>query len=186
MQTDTSIQTIQPTIDLAAKMQELQQLYPAYHRAWKSMLSTYGTVQIASEWRGTIGLMRFIEDTSTLPDNPDVYPDVAVKLKRKFPALMFELSNVYWKIPSKYKKLHLASPPASPVPKIQPASLSRFEAMTPQELEQQLDTLINLQMGGNTLSPIQQQELDILAALTSGTAIRDLEPVQKLSKFEDI
>lgn len=73
--------------------------YPAYYRAWKSMLN-YGKNEVSAFWRGTSGLMVFIEDTLELENSPSALPQYAdyIKLKRIDESKKFIPGNVTWKI----------------------------------------------------------------------------------------
>lgn len=77
----------------------IKQKYPAYYRAWKSMLN-YGKNEISVFWRGTHGLMAFIEDTVELDDSPSKLPEFAdyIKLKRVDSRKKFSPDNVVWKV----------------------------------------------------------------------------------------
>lgn len=77
----------------------IKQKYPAYYRAWKSMLN-YGKNEISLFWRGTHGLLVFIEDTVELDDSPSKLPEFAdyIKLKRVDSRKKFAPDNVVWKI----------------------------------------------------------------------------------------
>ena len=181
--------------------------YPDYVRAWKSMYSTYGKNTICLDWRGTVGLMRFIEDTASLDNNPTILAahGVTVKLKRKQPAMMFSPLNVYWYIPraevkrlaqvSGVQSLYRMHAPFDPVvlPTVLPSVLTTITGVsiesikqsypTIQEKEARLESLFTLSMTQH-LTPIEQAELDILGKLVVGDDIPTVPT--SLPKCEDI
>lgn len=88
-----SIETESISIEL------IKSRYPAYYRAWKSMLN-HGKTEVSMFWRGTHGLMTFIEDTLELENSPSALPQYAdyIKLKRIDESKKFIPGNVVWKI----------------------------------------------------------------------------------------
>lgn len=90
--TQLKIETTSASIEL------IKTQYPEYYKAWKSMLSNYGKESITVFWRGTMGLMLFIEETSAIPNAPSStlqYAD-SVKLKRIDNEKLFSIFNVSW------------------------------------------------------------------------------------------
>lgn len=195
--------TISDTLETASdKMAAMIQQYPDYVRAWKTMHSNYGKDNICFEWRGTIGLMRFIEDTATLDNNPTILSsyDIPVKLKRKQPAFMFSPLNVYWYIPRTHAhkiaslegitgtdttRMHAPTTLPSILTTITGVSIESIKQSYPtiQEKEARLEELFTLSMTQH-LTPIEQAELDILGKLV----VRDDIPTvpASLPKCEDI
>lgn len=173
----------------AERMISLQQKYPQYHRAWKSMISTYGVDMVSLDWRGTAGLMKFIEDTSALENNPDTIP--RVKLKRFYPDAMFSPDNVYWKLSNKDKaRMHAAtrSPHNTsviPTPSVLASSVLNITTLKEKypdqaSMEARFNTLFTSSLE-HTLSVIEQTEFDILGKLVVGDTL-----TPPLPKHEDI
>lgn len=169
------------SIDITSAAEKLEQLsiqYPAYYRAWRSMISNNSKDDIIPEWRGTIGLMRFIEDTSILLNNPDVFPNVKVKLKRKLKDFPYSSSNVYWLVPRNCRKSHLALQATS----LQATSLDALIAMSRKDQEDRFNTLMSAHFSGTILSATEIAEMDALGKLIIGVEI--LPPPE--SKYDDI
>ena len=182
-----------PDLESAAeKMVQIKLDYPQYHRAWKSMISTYGVDMVSLDWRGTLGLMRFIEDTAALENNPDAIP--GVKLKRFYTAAMFSPDNVYWKISNKDKARMIAStqaraynPNVVPTPSVLATSVLNISTLKQQypdqsSMETRMEELFTRSMN-HVLSPTEQAEFDILGKLVVG---EELTPPQHTPKCEDI
>lgn len=187
--TTTTTDILYPDLTTASERRiSLQQKYPQYHRAWKSMTSTYGVDMVSLDWRGTAGLMKFIEDTSVLENNPDTIP--TVKLKRFYPAAMFSPDNVYWKIGNKDKARMQASARTTrntsvPTPSVLATpvlNITTLKEKYPDQtsMEERFNALFTSSLE-HTLSVIEQTEFDILGKLVVG---EELTP--PLSKFEDI
>lgn len=202
-----------PAVTAAEKQEQLKQQYPRYYSAWRTMHSNYGKNQVSLDWRGTIGLMKFIEDTSVLDNNPDVMDalsastgivGLSVKLKRLQPAFAFSPQNVYWYIPRDVKKLLDAASTFStssnermhaPIQLPQPVLPSVLSDIVPVSIESIRETynttpLMETRMEElfnesmtRTLSTIEQAELDILGKLIAG---EEITPVETISKYEDI
>ncbi len=186
--TDTATDTIlsvdqwTPPLSNAEQLEQIKQSYPAYYRAWRSMISNNSKDDIIPEWRGTIGLMRFIEDTSTLLNNPSVFPDVKVKLKRKLKDFPYSLSNVYWLVPRNCRKSHLALQATSLQETSQIITLDTLIAMSRKDQEDRFNTLMSAHFSGTILSATEQAEMDALGKLITGMEI--LPPPE--SKYEDV
>lgn len=88
-------------ISVADKLKAIQEHYPVFYKAWRSMLANRSVDEITDTWRGINGLAQFITDTSTLPNAG--MP--GVKLKRKNPMYVFSALNVHWVIPKNKEKL---------------------------------------------------------------------------------
>lgn len=182
--TDTATDTVlsvdqwTPPLSNTEQLKQIKQSYPAYYRAWKTMINN-GVSHVIMEWRGTIGLMRFIEDTSELPDNPTI-STVAVKLKRKIQSLQYDKHNVYWK-PSAVAVAVASISTVQPMQPMQPtssntssiASITAIKEKYPTitDMEARIAELFELKFSGSTLSDQQELELEILGTLITGEEI---------------
>lgn len=179
---------------LTDKMEQLKQEYPAYHRVWKSMITTYGTHEVCVDWKGTIGFMKFIEDSSILANSPSNLPDFAhtVKLKRLDTNAVYSPSNVAWVLTkaservlklrgvrSLQKMQHSLKTPLA-VPLAVPL-VSAIETMSRDEQETKFDTLMMRQFSGEKLSALEETEMTIL-----GNILASSVPTVHTPKHEDI
>lgn len=198
-ETTTEINLNDPT-NLTAILESLRQTYPAYYRAWKSMITSYGAQDVITEWRGTMGLAQFVADTSVLPDSPTFLPEVSVRLKRKLSAFEFSPENVYWKIPkvaaSKAARIKSNTKAASKfvLPSVgvvqyparrdedSPSSIEELKKLyhTPELIEARMNELFAIQFEGAGLTELQSAELDVLGILSKG------EEIEPQDKFTDI
>lgn len=90
-------------ITAADKLKAIQERYPTYYKAWRSMLANRSADEITEEWRGVSGLVQFIDDTSKLTGAGIT----GVKLKRKNTMRAYSALNVYWALPKNKQKLVL-------------------------------------------------------------------------------
>ena len=198
-ETTTEINLNDPT-NLTAILESLRQTYPAYYRAWKSMITSYGAQDVITEWRGTMGLAQFVADTSVLPDSPTFLPEVSVRLKRKLSAFEFSPENVYWKIPkvaaSKAARIKSNTKAATKfvLPNVgvvqyparrdedSPSSIEELKKLyhTPELIEARMNELFAIQFEGAGLTELQSAELDVLGILSKG------EEIEPQDKFTDI
>lgn len=168
---------------LTDKLEQLKLEYPAYYRVWKSMITSYGAQEVCTDWRGTLGLICFIEDSSTLANSPTNLPDFAhtVKLKRLETSALFSLNNIMWALTKAservvklrsvraYQKLRYGQHPS-----VLPSVLTPITGITVESIKQsypsissmetRLDTLFTESMT-RTLSSIELAELDMLGKL---------------------
>ena len=201
--------TVPSSISLTEQLTNLSLQYPAYHRAWKSMNTTYGVHVVTFDWRGTIGLMRFIEDTSSLPDSPTVSPEFAhtVKLKRKDSTMPFSLTNVYWSLTVAARKVQKYSEARkvqrlqyelkTPVQVMSAQSssveqvLEELKQLSPDELTSLHTSLLESEFAGVTLSAsdeFKRKLLDrvVFEGVSLDAELNALVPIPPASKFEDI
>ena len=180
--------------NLTAILESLKSTYPAYYRAWKSMITSYGAQDVITEWRGTMGLAQFVADTSVLPDSPTFLPNVSVKLKRKLAAFEFSPENVYWKIPAaaqskaarikqqeRVTKFVLPSVDGHPCvvqyparrDEDSPSSIEELKKLYPDatSIEARMNELFAIQFEGAGLTELQAAELDVLGILAKGEEI---------------
>lgn len=196
-ETTTEINLNDPT-NLTAILESLRQTYPAYYRAWKSMITSYGAQDVITEWRGTMGLAQFVADTSVLPDSPTFLPEVSVRLKRKLSAFEFSPENVYWKIPkvaaSKAARIKSNTKAATKfvLPNVgvvqyparrdedSPSSIEELKKLyhTPELIEARMNELFAIQFEGAGLTELQSAELDVLGILSKG---EEIEPQDKFT-----
>jgi len=181
--------------------EQIKEQYPEYVRAWKSMNSTYGAAMITPEWRGIVGLMKFIEDTATVQDSPTFYPGYGARLKRYNDIAAFSPDNIYWKLPAASVKRiqtelgsHRTGNISSTVvnvstgitaPSVLATSVLNITTLKQQypdqaSMETRMEELFTRSMN-HTLSPTEQAEFDILGKLVVGDRL-----TAPLSKFEDI
>jgi hypothetical protein len=155
----------------------LRETYPAYYKAWKSMVSNNPVASVDKVWRGALGLQNFIDDTSALIDNPCSVP--GVKLKRKVPALPFSIGNVYWKLPARMAGISVTTTRAA---QQDITTVDSLAALPKEEQEARFNTLMEAQFSGTILTLLQAAELDVLGKLLSGEDI----PIPPANKYEDI
>jgi hypothetical protein len=164
----------------------LKQSYPAYYKAWRSMISNNPVALVTKEWRGAAGFAAFINDTSLLPNNPNEVS--GVKIKRKIAALPFSPSNVYWKLPAKVlvssQSIYCVQDivAESRAAQKQQVTVDSLAALPKEEQEARFNTLMEAQFSGTTLTVTESAELDVLGKLLSGEDI----PIPPASKYEDI
>jgi hypothetical protein len=187
---ETEINLNDPT-NLTAILESLKSTYPAYYRAWKSMITSYGAQDVITEWRGTMGLAQFVADTSVLPDSPTFLPNVSVKLKRKLSQFQFSPGNVYWKIPSVAQakaariKSNIKAATKFVLPSVgvvqyparrdedSPSSIEELKKLYPDatSIEARMNELFAIQFEGAGLTELQAAELDVLGILAKGEEI---------------
>lgn len=166
----------------------IKQKYPAYYRAWKSMLN-YGKNEISLFWRGTHGLLVFIEDTVELDDSPSKLPEFAdyIKLKRIDSKKKFAPDNVVWKIAKVALKnstenaevefeevdslKKLSEKVESVIPQSLPSESKLFRRI--EDKEARLEELFSKSLEG-TINKSEELELEVLSKAV-------VEPVQESS-----
>lgn len=180
------------TQPIAQPMDTLKNKYPAYYRAWKSMISNYGKNSVDIFWRGTIGFMRFIEDTSELDNSPSdsKLPEVlreSVKLKRINNTERFSPDNVIWAVCKVVDKelerkeraqereaellKQLNELPSSYNLGVNPTDDKSYElpARRIEDKEERVNQLFEKSIEG-TITKEEERELDILAAAVATRA----------------
>jgi hypothetical protein len=164
------------------KYAEIQSQYPAYYRAWRSMASNYGKNAVCIEWRGVFGLMKFIEDTSSLPNNPTSH--TGSKLKRKIRTLAFSPQNVYWKLPVRNMQSAAVTQSVQSTQTVElPYTLEHYINLPRTKQQELFDSIMEANFQGHPLTQQEEMELNILGKLLSG---KELLPEVSVSKYEDI
>lgn len=183
---NTPTPTPTPTRTAAEMKEQIAADYPTYFRAWSSMVGNYSKKEITPNWRGVLGLMRFIKDTSTLENNPDT-PGLDVtmtfkglKLKRKLVHFPFSITNVYWYFLPKYKKKYN---PTSVHLTTDTLTTDTLATLSKQEQEARIQELIEMQLQGHTFTQQQEAELTVLSALVLDG---EVPVIQSTTTYEEI
>lgn len=177
----TEILEVPVPLSASEQLEKLKLQYPEYYRAWRSMHGNNSKDCICIEWRGTSGLMKFIEDTSTLINNPTSFP--GVKLKRKLKSFPYSPGNVYWSVPKNCRKLvGIITSSVQEVSTVRIPTLDTLIAMSRKDQEDRFNTLMSAHFSGTILSATEIAEMDALGKLITGVEI--LPPPE--SKYEDV